>query len=93
MNRLPFWALLSVSLASGLTAGSGFAQESKFNEARAHIEKWVETRQLIASRDADWRVERESIGQSIEEGGGCDVEGDQRRQRAAGQSRQVGHGG
>ncbi|MDP6526988.1 MAG: hypothetical protein QGH15_22620, partial [Kiritimatiellia bacterium] len=65
MNRLPFWALLSVSLASGLTAGSGFAQESKFNEARAHIEKWVETRQLIARRDADWRVERESIAQSV----------------------------
>ena len=65
MNRVPFWALLSVSLASGLTAGSGFAQESKFDKARAHIEKWVETRQLIASRDADWRVERESIGQSI----------------------------
>ena len=65
MNRVPFWALLSVSLVSGLTVGSGFAQESKFEEARAHIEKWVETRQLIASRDADWRVERESIGQSI----------------------------
>ena len=65
MNRLPFGALLSVSLAFGLTEGPVFAQESKFDEARAHIEKWVQTRQLIARRGADWRVERESIGQSI----------------------------
>ena len=65
MNRVPFWALLSVSLALRLTAGSGFAQESKFDEARAHIEKWVETRQLIARRGADWRVEHGSIDQSI----------------------------
>ena len=65
MNRLLFGALLSVSLAFGLTEGPVFAQESKFDEARAHIEKWVQTRQLIARRGADWRVERESIGQSI----------------------------
>ena len=65
MNRLPFGALLSVSLAFGLTEGPVFAQESKFDEARAHIEKWVQTRQLIARRGADWRVERERIGQSI----------------------------
>ena len=56
---------MSVSLAFGLTEGPVFAQESKFDEARAHIEKWVQTRQLIARRGADWRVERESIGQSI----------------------------
>ena len=65
MNRLPFGAFLSVSLAFGLTERPVFAQESKFDEARAHIEKWVQTRQLIARRGADWRVERESIGQSI----------------------------
>ena len=65
MIRLPFGALLSVSLAFGLTEPPVFAQESKFDEARAHIEKWVQTRQLIAKRSADWRVERESIGQSI----------------------------
>ena len=65
MNRLSFWALLSVSLAYGLTERPVFAQESKFDEARAHIEKWGETRQLIARRDADWRVERESIAQSV----------------------------
>ena len=65
MNRLPFGALLSVSLAFGLTEGPVFAQQSKFDEARAHIEKWVQTRQLIAKRSADWRVEQENIGQSI----------------------------
>ena len=65
MNRLTFGALLSASLAFWLISGSVFAQGSKFEEARTHIEKWVQTRQLIARRNADWRVERESIGQTI----------------------------
>ena len=65
MNRLTFGALLSASLAFWLTSGSVFAQGSKFEEARTHIEKWGQTRQLIARRNADWRVERESIGQTI----------------------------
>ena len=65
MNRLTFGALFSASLAFWLTSGSVFAQGSKFEEARTHIEKWVQTRQLIARRNADWRVERESIGQTI----------------------------
>jgi len=56
---------LSALLAFWLTSGSVFAQGSKFEEARTHIEKWVQTRQLIARRDADWRVERENIGQSV----------------------------
>ena len=60
-----FGALLSVSLSFGLTAESVSAQGSKFEEARTHIEKWVQTRQLIARRNADWRVEQESIGQTI----------------------------
>ena len=65
MNRLTLGALLSALLAFWLTSGSVFAQGSKFEEARTHIEKWVQTRQLIARRDADWRVERENIGQSV----------------------------
>ena len=65
MNRLTFGAFFSASLALCLTSGSVFAQGSKFKEARTHIEKWVQTRQLIAKRNADWRVERESIGQTI----------------------------
>ena len=65
MNRLTFGALLSALVAFWLTSESVFAQGSKFEEARTHIEKWVQTRQLIARRDADWRVERENIGQSV----------------------------
>ena len=56
---------MSALLAFWLTSGSVFAQGSKFEEARTHIEKWVQTRQLIARRNADWRVERENIGQSV----------------------------
>ena len=56
---------MSALLAFWLTSGSVFAQGSKFEEARTHIEKWVQTRQLIARRDADWRVERQNIGQSV----------------------------
>ncbi|MDP6914674.1 MAG: DUF3450 family protein [Verrucomicrobiota bacterium] len=56
---------MSASLAFWLITGSVFAQGSKFEEARTHIEKWVQTRQLIARRNADWRVERDSIGQTI----------------------------
>ncbi|MBT7909356.1 MAG: DUF3450 family protein [Verrucomicrobia bacterium] len=56
---------MSALVAFWLTSESVFAQGSKFEEARTHIEKWVQTRQLIARRDADWRVERENIGQSV----------------------------
>ena len=66
MNRLSFGALFSVSLALWLTISSGFAQGSKFDETRAHIEKWVQTRQLIAKKNADWRVEQDNIRQSID---------------------------
>ena len=65
MNRLSSGALLSVTFTFWLTANSGYAQTSKFEETRAHIEKWVQTRQLIAKKNADWRVEQESIRQSI----------------------------
>ena len=40
-------------------------RDSKFTEARARIEKWVQTRQLIAGKQADWHVEKESNKQSI----------------------------
>ena len=66
MNRLSFGAQFSVSLALWLTTSSGFAQGSKFDETRAHIEKWVQTRQLIAKKNADWRVEQDNIRQSID---------------------------
>lgn len=66
MNRLTFGAIFSVTLAFWLTTTSGGAQESKFDQTRAHIEKWVQTRQLIAKKNADWRVEQDNIRQTIE---------------------------
>jgi hypothetical protein len=65
MNRLSFGAFSWALLLLGVTGGGFFAQESEFDKTRTHIEKWVQTRQLIAKRTADWRVENESIGQSI----------------------------
>lgn len=65
MNRLLCGALLLASFVSWLTINSSLAQESQFDQTRAHIEKWVQTRQLIAKKKADWRVERENIKQSI----------------------------
>ena len=65
MNRLLCGALLLACFFLWLTIDSGLAQESKFDKARAYVEKWVQTRQLIAKKSADWRVERENIQQSI----------------------------
>ncbi len=66
MNRLSFGALFPTALAFWLSTSSGGAQGSKFDETRAHIEKWVQTRQLIAKKNADWRVEQDNIRQSID---------------------------
>ena len=65
MNRLLCGALLLACFVLWLTIDSGLAQESKFDKARAYVEKWVQTKQLIAKKSADWRVERENIQQSI----------------------------
>ena len=65
MNRLLCGALLLAYFVLWLTIDSGLAQESKFDKARAYVEKWVQTRQLIAKKSADWRVERGNIQQSI----------------------------
>ena len=65
MNRLLCGALLLAYFVLWLTIDSSLAQESKFDKARAYVEKWVKTRQLIAKKSADWRVERENIQQSI----------------------------
>ena len=65
MNRLLCGALLLAFFALWLPMDSGLAQVSKFDQARAYVEKWVQTRQLIAKRKADWRVGQENIKQSI----------------------------
>ncbi len=65
MNRLLCGALLLAFFTLWLTMDSGLAQVSKFDQARAYVEKWVQTKQLIAKRKADWRVGQENIKQSI----------------------------
>jgi len=66
MNRLSFGALFSATIAFWLATSPGIAQGSKFDETRAHIEKWVQTRQLIARKNSNWRVEQDNIRQSID---------------------------
>ena len=65
MNRLLCGALLLAFFDLCLMMDSGLAQVSKFDQARAYVEKWVQTRQLIAKKKADWRVGQENIKQSI----------------------------
>ena len=65
MNRLLCGALLLAFFDLCLMMDSGLAQVSKFDQARAYVEKWVQTKQLIAKRKADWRVGQENIKQSI----------------------------
>ena len=53
MNR--FFPIFLLSLCSSLSVVS--AQES-INDARALLDQWVETRQLISEEQQDWRVEK-----------------------------------
>ena len=41
------------------------AAESRLNEARSTLEKWVETRQLISRTKADWQTDKETLEQSL----------------------------
>ena len=65
MNHLSCGSLFSAFFGFLLTWNFGIAQESQLDKTRTHIEKWVQTRQLIAKKRADWRVEQENISQSI----------------------------
>lgn len=49
-------------LAGGWGVG---AQENKLAETRSTLDKWVETRQLIARVRADWQADKETLEQSI----------------------------
>jgi FtsZ-binding cell division protein ZapB len=46
-------------------AAVGWSQQ-KFDETRATLEKWVETRQLISKEKSDWETEKQSLQDSIE---------------------------
>ena len=41
------------------------AAESPINDARATLEKWVETRQLISKTKSDWQSDKDSLEQTI----------------------------
>ena len=57
--------LLAAVLAVALASSSTRAAESPVNEARATLEKWVETRQLISKTKSDWQADKESLEQTI----------------------------
>ena len=65
MNYLSCGSLFSAFFGFLLTWNFGIAQETQLDKTRTHIAKWVQTRQLIAKKRADWRVEQENISQSI----------------------------
>lgn len=53
--------VLGVGAAVGL-----YGAEVKLNDARTTLEKWVETRQLIAKTKADWQADKEMLAQTAE---------------------------
>ena len=59
LNALAFVSAAAVFLNSGAAA------ESPINDARATLEKWVETRQLISKTKSDWQSDKESLEQTI----------------------------
>lgn len=46
-------------------AAVGWSQQ-KFDETRAILERWVETRQLISKEQSDWQTEKQALQDSIE---------------------------
>jgi hypothetical protein len=57
-----------VLLAAAAIAVSSLAQtaaQSNFDQARATLEQWVETRQLISKERADWDVESQALNDSV----------------------------
>lgn len=52
--------------AFAATSSAQTAAQSNFDLARATLEKWVETRQLISKEKADWDVESQALTDSVE---------------------------
>jgi len=65
--NIPLKKILVFLGAAAVTAGSMAqnAAQSNFDVARATLEKWVETRQLISKEKADWEVEKEALTDSV----------------------------
>jgi hypothetical protein len=60
MRYLPLACLIVLCLGGP----TGQAQ-TKFTEARSTLEKWVETRQILAKERADWDVEKQALEQGL----------------------------
>jgi septal ring factor EnvC (AmiA/AmiB activator) len=49
------------AVAAMLAASGTLPAQTKFNEARTTLEKWVETRQLISKEKGEWQTDRQSL--------------------------------
>ncbi|HUG11018.1 MAG TPA: DUF3450 family protein [Opitutaceae bacterium] len=65
-NLLKKCIVLVVAAAVATTSLAQSASQSNFDLARATLENWVETRQLISKETADWEVERQALTDSVE---------------------------
>lgn len=60
------WNWTHAVLLATAAVGSAFGAESNLADARATLQKWVETRQLIGTTKADWAADKEMLGQTRE---------------------------
>ena len=51
--------------AIALSRTSVAQSQTKFDEARTALDKWVETRQLISKEKADWQTEKETLQETV----------------------------
>jgi transposase-like protein len=56
--------IFSMVVAVLIGGGTALAQ-SKFDETRVTLEKWVETRQLIERRRGEWQTDKDALQQSV----------------------------
>lgn len=56
---------LLLVLAAALVPGGLLGVESPIADARATLEKWVETKQLISKTSTDWQADQESLEQTV----------------------------
>ncbi|BET68003.1 hypothetical protein ASA1KI_29210 [Opitutales bacterium ASA1] len=56
----------AATAVSGLLIPSGFAATPDLAKTRTALEQWVEFRKLISEEQNDWRVEQETIRESID---------------------------
>jgi hypothetical protein len=65
-NLLKKCIVLVAAAAAASTSLAQSSAQSNFDLARATLENWVETRQLISKEKADWEVERQALTDSVE---------------------------